>query len=304
MDKDVLFSLVDIALALVQDGVAKEALERMEAARQRYLQADIRSVREKSYALSRLISVLDASRVSLDLQLSLFSDSLTPEAQTAIQNVLQEMGRARSRYVLEKERIEAGNRFFGTGRLFGAPAEAGSPAAPAPEIINGIALYPGDVLAVTRRGGLYQHYAIYIGNWRVIHYAAESGDFSGHITIHEAPFRDFQGSSDLIYALDFSPQGGLGIRRGEAAPRHSPVPDLTGALMSSLFEALRQIQGYHLYTPEQTVARAKSRLGEKQYFLPTNNCEHFALWCKTGVSESSQVEEWIVRIAKLLLPVP
>ena len=33
------------------------------------------------------------------------------------------------------------------------------------------------------------------------------------------------------------------------------------------------------------------QLGEKEYNLVTNNCEHFAIWCKTGVSESSQVDK-------------
>ena len=38
------------------------------------------------------------------------------------------------------------------------------------------------------------------------------------------------------------------------------------------------------------VERAISRLGENQYYVPGNNCEHFAMWCKTGVSSSEQVE--------------
>lgn len=43
------------------------------------------------------------------------------------------------------------------------------------------------------------------------------------------------------------------------------------------------------YTPYEIVERAKSRLGEECYGLITNNCEHFATWCVTGKSESSQV---------------
>ncbi|MDU1323667.1 MAG: lecithin retinol acyltransferase family protein [Clostridiales bacterium] len=34
---------------------------------------------------------------------------------------------------------------------------------------------------------------------------------------------------------------------------------------------------YHLYSPEETVSRARSRLGEEKYALPFNNCEHFAI---------------------------
>ncbi|MEB3291129.1 MAG: lecithin retinol acyltransferase family protein [Leptolyngbya sp.] len=37
------------------------------------------------------------------------------------------------------------------------------------------------------------------------------------------------------------------------------------------------------------IARAESRLGECQYDLFFNNCEHFATWCKTGRHESAQL---------------
>jgi hypothetical protein len=35
------------------------------------------------------------------------------------------------------------------------------------------------------------------------------------------------------------------------------------------------------------------RLGEQNYNLLFNNCEHFAHWCKTGRHRSSQVEDWL-----------
>ncbi len=43
------------------------------------------------------------------------------------------------------------------------------------------------------------------------------------------------------------------------------------------------------FIPEDVVRRAESRLGETQYNLLSNNCEHFATWCKIGVSESRQL---------------
>lgn len=43
------------------------------------------------------------------------------------------------------------------------------------------------------------------------------------------------------------------------------------------------------YIPETTIKRAESRLGEAQYNLLFNNCEHFANWCVTGVSHSQQI---------------
>jgi Lecithin retinol acyltransferase len=43
------------------------------------------------------------------------------------------------------------------------------------------------------------------------------------------------------------------------------------------------------YVPDVVIERAESRLGEKQYSLLTNNCEHFATWCKIGQSECVQL---------------
>jgi hypothetical protein len=43
------------------------------------------------------------------------------------------------------------------------------------------------------------------------------------------------------------------------------------------------------YSDDAVVRRAESRLGEKGYDLFSNNCEHFAYWCKTGKYKSEQV---------------
>ena len=42
-----------------------------------------------------------------------------------------------------------------------------------------------------------------------------------------------------------------------------------------------------------TLRRAMARLGEQNYNLLFNNCEHFAHWCKTGRHRSTQVEDWL-----------
>ncbi|MEM9541368.1 MAG: lecithin retinol acyltransferase family protein [Cyanobacteria bacterium P01_E01_bin.42] len=53
------------------------------------------------------------------------------------------------------------------------------------------------------------------------------------------------------------------------------------------------------FIPDTVVRRAESRLGEQRYNLLFNNCEHFATWCKIGVSESQQVRNFIPAIAHL-----
>ena len=44
-----------------------------------------------------------------------------------------------------------------------------------------------------------------------------------------------------------------------------------------------------------TLRRAMGRLGEQNYNLLFNNCEHFATWCKTGRHRSEQVDSVIDR---------
>lgn len=42
-------------------------------------------------------------------------------------------------------------------------------------------------------------------------------------------------------------------------------------------------------SPSVVIHRAKSRLGKGGYNLVSNNCEHFASWCKTGHKKSKQI---------------
>lgn len=155
------------------------------------------------------------------------------------------------------------------------------------EYVGSIAVRPGDVLAASRLGGLYDHFAVYVGDGRVIHYAADRGDFAGRISIHEAPYEAFENGTAGAVVVDFPDDNGS--YSGPALPGHVRASSISEA---GLFDAIRGAF-YHLYTPGETIARARSRLGEEKYSLPFNNCEHFAIWCKTGVHESHQVNKWM-----------
>ena len=48
------------------------------------------------------------------------------------------------------------------------------------------------------------------------------------------------------------------------------------------------------YSPQEVVERARSRVGERNYRLLTNNCEHFSNWCVSGLSRSAQTERSLV----------
>lgn len=163
-------------------------------------------------------------------------------------------------------------------------------------------LKAGDIIAVSRNLP-YQHFAVYIGRNRVIHFAAENGDLKGTPTIHEAPFKNFLRDSKEFEILEFSDK--------HEEPRHyiGVNPDLNKcvAVITRMPLPLLDVKNekYHLYSAEETVQRAKDvaeqclHEGSKfetfinghKYSLVFNNCEHFAIWCKTGIHESRQVNK-------------
>lgn len=127
--------------------------------------------------------------------------------------------------------------------------------------------------------GLYQHYAIYIGNDRVIHYCGETKDFDGRVTVHEAPLSDFLKGSKNYFVVWFDDGSPIKIQAS------------TSFVFPDYYDRDFQMRERQVHSSQETIRRAKSRLGEADYNLVSNNCEHFAMWCKTGVAESSQVRQ-------------
>ena len=120
----------------------------------------------------------------------------------------------------------------------------------------------GDIIVCDRF--FYKHYGIYAGNGRIIHYANKKGDFGADVKVRETSLENFAGGGKC-----------------------SLLPPMEGRAKSKR------------YSPNETVRRARSRLGEKAYNLIFNNCEHFALWCKYGTSKSVQVEKAVTTAAVL-----
>lgn len=148
--------------------------------------------------------------------------------------------------------------------------------------------YPklGDILAVSR--GLYYHYGVYTGRNSVIHYAAKDGDFGLNICIQKTTLNNFlYGGQCLICRFPDKyrkPDLVTKVFNTIQHPNLFTVMDSVSALLTEFSSS-----GFHLFSGKETAARARSRLREDKYNLIFNNCEHFAVWCKTGISESSQV---------------
>lgn len=166
----------------------------------------------------------------------------------------------------------------------------------------------GEVICVQRIG--YKHFAVGIGNNRVIHYAFSGYGSKGRIK--EASIDEFLDGKTSFYVCDFPESHGK--------PSYIPhIPRMNGgafllgrlASLSSLrpnnifspgffkskeslvllplaalsFVVLplarmlykKLMDDYHLYSKDETVERAKSKLGEEKYNLMVNNCEHFAI---------------------------
>ena len=114
---------------------------------------------------------------------------------------------------------------------------------------------PGDIIWANRivKGLPYNHCGVYIGDGKVIHFAALVGSEISmkNAVIHETSIEQF---------LDNCPL------------RIIDIPEK------------------YCFSDEETVKRAKSHIGENGYNFLTNNCDHFAMECKTGKHFSLQAE--------------
>jgi hypothetical protein len=154
----------------------------------------------------------------------------------------------------------------------------------------------GDVIGVRRIG--YKHFGVYLNDDCIIHYASPTGDFGKNICIHETTLKKFLDGADSYFVCKFPETYGKPSEIAIAALSISSF----AVQWAKLFKLLKGMN-YHLYSPSETVQRAKSRIGENKYSLIFNNCEHFAIWCKTGISESHQVNDILGELPTVMIRV-
>ena len=122
----------------------------------------------------------------------------------------------------------------------------------------------GDIVFCERRSGLlgrnlYQHYGVYAGYHKIIHYIKGDSPLDGRIA--ETSIEEFCDGDTLYIAEDDK--------------------------LLSIFQDADVTATF--YGPRKTVQRARSMIGKGDYNLFDHNCEHFAIWCKTGLLESTQL---------------
>ncbi len=163
----------------------------------------------------------------------------------------------------------------------------------------------GDIICVRRIGQLVEHYGVFIDRDHVIHYTPPEGELGLDMCVRETTLDQFLNGQQSYFICLFPED-----YPEEADDEMTPV-DYSGKIVKERKEFLKNFlkdwlpffswsesPEYHLYSPEETVKRAKQRIGESRYNLVTNNCEHFALWCKTNISESHQINKLLKDLCK------
>jgi len=133
------------------------------------------------------------------------------------------------------------------------------------EIINrGQTPNKGDVIWAFRFS--YFHCGIYIGDNSVIHFAPQENN----------------------------------VKLKESTVIHiSSLEEFAGGFSVSVIE----FPSEKCFSPDEVVSRACSRLNKNDYNLTFNNCDHFAIWCKTSKHHSTQVDfvkELVIAVCKAI----
>lgn len=171
-------------------------------------------------------------------------------------------------------------------------------------------LKPGDIICIKRTGTWkdFWHWAVYVSDDEVIHYTSLESDNASDNQIMVTDIRHFLRKQPVYHVVNFpSHYEGKKVLEARAATStssfvsHKPgfnvlklfipgaVLAMTGA--ASAYASINSSK-YKIAGPDEVIKRARSRIGERKYSVLTNNCEHFAVWCKTGLQESEQAAFW------------
>ena len=77
--------------------------------------------------------------------------------------------------------------------------------------------------------------------------------------------------------------------------------DLDEFLKGGVPEVVEYPSDISTYAPKETLERAAEMVGRKGYRLFSNNCEHFATYCKSGKPYSTQVRRFVKAAGMLMV---
>ena len=156
--------------------------------------------------------------------------------------------------------------------LWGQVFSSGSPPHQRRELIR------GDVLCV--RNGLFNRYGIWTGEAVILYDKSHQGAKK----VHKRSLKDFLHGAKSYSVCMFPKTYGRMMKCQQASP-------ISGVVMPQqklwwLLERAEKAKKYKRYSHEETAYRAEKALGKSDYA----SSEHFAVWCKTGISESQELE--------------
>ena len=138
-------------------------------------------------------------------------------------------------------------------------------------------LHEGDHIAYHRKSGAYWHHAIVENIYK------EKGEFS--VFEYTNTCSEFvQDVGDFVLAAVQ-----LKIQSLDCIPDLAKVKRTNGFTLEK--EDVYVFEHEECLNSRQVLKRARSKVGEGRYSPVTNNCEHFAMWCKTGKSFSDQTKK-------------
>ena len=133
-------------------------------------------------------------------------------------------------------------------------------------------LKPGDHIYAYRAGGVYAHHGIYIGEPRmeVIHFSGQRGKLKGSISISPCTYKKFTEGDCLVHLVAYDV-----------------------SFFTSLFMRSETAHQYKSRPAKDVVKTAKYYLKHPQefgkYHYRRNNCESFAIYCKTKLKRPSSL---------------
>nr|XP_058955540.1 uncharacterized protein LOC131782818 [Pocillopora verrucosa] len=111
---------------------------------------------------------------------------------------------------------------------------------------------------------------------------------------HHAIVEGIHGETDEIDVIEYSNTAKEFLNANCSPPRKLRDIELAKVVRGRYnfqSEVVYLMLHEHCFDLATVVERARSKLGEKKYSPFINNCEYFAMWCKTGESSSDQVKK-------------
>lgn len=124
-------------------------------------------------------------------------------------------------------------------------------------------LNPGDLIEFKRK--LYSHWALYIGNSKLIHFHGNIGNRASHLNISGVQLPYVKNAQVMI-------------------SNYWDVIEDSYAFRNNLFDKLMKPLPL-----EEILGRAYEKVGHHDFNIVSNNCEHFVKYCRYGISSSDQM---------------